>query len=164
MPVSGSDSNNDDDFFLDDDNDTELMRDLAHQRLAKMKESQRVSYGSLQFCQNEREILSQDIFNSNNLSVVILHFTNPAFETCAKMTELLQSTARTNVYWRCMEVRAQEAPFLVTKLNIRILPCVIVVKDGLVVDRIVGFEGVEQGNKTPAALFQRLSASLNQEK
>lgn len=34
------------------------------------------------------------------------------------------------------------APFLVTKLNIQVLPCVLAFIDGISVDRIVGFEGL----------------------
>lgn len=34
------------------------------------------------------------------------------------------------------------APFLVTKLKIRVLPCVLSFIDGISVDRIVGFEGL----------------------
>jgi thioredoxin-like negative regulator of GroEL len=36
----------------------------------------------------------------------------------------------------------ENAPFLVTKLNVKILPCVLVFIDGRSVDRIVGFEGL----------------------
>ena len=34
------------------------------------------------------------------------------------------------------------APFLVTKLKIQVLPCVLVFVDGVSVDRIIGFEGL----------------------
>lgn len=34
------------------------------------------------------------------------------------------------------------APFLVTKLNIQVLPCVLAFVNGISVDRIVGFEGL----------------------
>jgi hypothetical protein len=34
------------------------------------------------------------------------------------------------------------APFLVTKLKIQVLPCVLSFIDGVSVDRIVGFEGL----------------------
>lgn len=34
------------------------------------------------------------------------------------------------------------SPFLVTKLKIQVLPCVIAFIDGIGVDRIIGFEGL----------------------
>lgn len=39
------------------------------------------------------------------------------------------------------------APFLVTKLNVRVLPCIISFVNGIVVDRVVGFEGLGKGDK-----------------
>jgi hypothetical protein len=42
----------------------------------------------------------------------------------------------------------ENAPFLVTKLKIQVLPCVISFVDGISVDRIIGFEGL---GRTPDA-------------
>lgn len=41
-----------------------------------------------------------------------------------------------------LRINVTNAPFLVTKLQIKVLPCVIAFVDSLVVDRIVGFEGL----------------------
>lgn len=38
------------------------------------------------------------------------------------------------------------APFLVTKLKVQVLPCVIAFVDGISTDRIIGFEGLGQGD------------------
>ena len=38
------------------------------------------------------------------------------------------------------------APFLVTKLKVQVLPCVIGFVDGIGVDRVVGFEGLGHGD------------------
>jgi hypothetical protein len=38
------------------------------------------------------------------------------------------------------------APFLVTKLKVQVLPCVIAFVDGVGVDRVVGFEGLGHGD------------------
>lgn len=47
-----------------------------------------------------------------------------------------------------MRINVDLAPFLVTKLKIQVLPCVLAFVDGLAVNRIVGFEGLG----TPASL------------
>lgn len=39
-------------------------------------------------------------------------------------------------------MNVENAPFLVTKLKVQVLPCVLAFVDGLSVDRIVGFEGL----------------------
>lgn len=36
----------------------------------------------------------------------------------------------------------ENCPFLVTKLKVQVLPCVIAFIDGIGVDRIIGFEGL----------------------
>jgi len=39
-------------------------------------------------------------------------------------------------------MNVENAPFLVTKLRVQVLPCVLSFIDGVSVDRIVGFEGL----------------------
>lgn len=46
---------------------------------------------------------------------------------------------------RFIRINVDNAPFLVTKLKVRILPCVMAFVDGIAVDRIVGFEGLGLG-------------------
>jgi hypothetical protein len=48
---------------------------------------------------------------------------------------------------RFVKISVDNAPFLVTKLNVRVLPCVISFVDGISVGRIVGFEGLGTGDK-----------------
>jgi thioredoxin-like negative regulator of GroEL len=39
-------------------------------------------------------------------------------------------------------MNVENAPFLVTKLKVQVLPCVLAFVNGVTVDRIVGFEGL----------------------
>jgi hypothetical protein len=39
-------------------------------------------------------------------------------------------------------MNVENAPFLVTKLKVQVLPCVLAFVNGVSVDRIVGFEGL----------------------
>jgi hypothetical protein len=39
-------------------------------------------------------------------------------------------------------MNVDNAPFLVVKLKVQVLPCVLAFVDGVSVDRIVGFEGI----------------------
>jgi thioredoxin-like negative regulator of GroEL len=41
-----------------------------------------------------------------------------------------------------LKINVENAPFLVTKLKIQVLPCVLAFVNGVSVDRIVGFEGL----------------------
>jgi len=47
-----------------------------------------------------------------------------------------------------VKINVEHAPFLVTKLNVKVLPCVIAFIDGVSVDRVVGFEGLGYGEDT----------------
>jgi len=41
-----------------------------------------------------------------------------------------------------VRINVENCPFLVTKLKVQVLPCVIAFIDGVGVDRIIGFEGL----------------------
>jgi hypothetical protein len=58
-------------------------------------------------------------------------------------------------------MNVENAPFLVTKLKIQVLPCVVAFVKGVSVDRIVGFEGLgyTQDNFTTKDLEARLLGS-----
>ena len=48
---------------------------------------------------------------------------------------------------RFVKISVDNAPFLVTKLKVQVLPCVIAFVDGVSTDRIIGFEGLGQGDR-----------------
>jgi hypothetical protein len=58
-------------------------------------------------------------------------------------------------------MNVDNAPFLVTRLNVKVLPCVLAFVNGKSVDRIVGFEGLgyTQDTFTAKDLEGRLLAS-----
>ena len=61
---------------------------------------------------------------------------------------------------RVIKINVDNAPFLVTKLQVKVLPCVIAFIDGVGVDRIIGFEGLGLGdNFTTKDLENRLLQS-----
>lgn len=43
---------------------------------------------------------------------------------------------------RFLKINVENGPFLVTKLKVQVLPCVIAFVNGVGVDRVVGFEGL----------------------
>jgi hypothetical protein len=49
---------------------------------------------------------------------------------------------------RFIKVNVDNAPFLVVKLKVQVLPCVLCFIDGVGVDRIVGFEGLSYTQDT----------------
>jgi thiol-disulfide isomerase/thioredoxin len=54
----------------------------------------------------------------------------------------LQELAKKHFDTRFLKMNVENAPFLVTKLKVLVLPCVLSFIDSVSVDRIVGFEGL----------------------
>lgn len=59
---------------------------------------------------------------------------------------------------RFLSINVENAPFLVVKLKIQVLPCVLSFIDGVSSDRIVGFEGISY--KPDSFTLQELEARL----
>lgn len=103
---------------------------------------------------------------------VVLHFSHGEFNRCATMDKHLNRLAEARVKFsasgddedvRFARVDVKDCPFLVEKLAVRVLPCVIGFVDGQGVGRIVGFEGLgvwaggrEDGMDVTKALEERL--------
>ena len=80
----------------------------------------------------------------------ILHFLHPDFARCAKMDLHLQKIAERHASYggghtKLGRVNVGDCPFVVEKLGIQVLPCVIGYIHGVAKGRIVGFEGVTSG-------------------
>ncbi|KNZ54079.1 uncharacterized protein VP01_304g5 [Puccinia sorghi] len=72
----------------------------------------------------------------------VVHFFHPDFERCKTMDSKLETLA--SQYFETLFVRVDVAnvPWLVNKLHIKVLPCVVGFLDGVSKERIVGFEGI----------------------
>jgi hypothetical protein len=79
---------------------------------------------------------------TTNTDRCIVHFSHPDFGRCAVMDEHLRLLAPRHHEVRFARVDVRNCPFVVEKLSIRVLPCVIGFVDGNSKERIVGFEGL----------------------
>lgn len=75
----------------------------------------------------------------------IVHFAHDDFARCAMMDSQLKELAGRHYDVKFARVDVRNTPFLAEKLSIRVLPCVIGFKDGVGVERVVGFEGLGAG-------------------
>ena len=123
------------------------------QRAKLLKESEHGTYKEIK---DEKQVL--DITTSTKFCV--LHFQKPDFNACRQMDEKLRVLAEKHFDSRFISINVDNAPFLVVKLNIKVLPCVIAFRDGVSVDRIIGFEGV--GRKPDKITATELEARLMQ--
>ncbi|RMJ24465.1 NTP binding protein, partial [Aspergillus sp. HF37] len=77
----------------------------------------------------------------------VVHFAHPDFARCAVMDEHLRTLAARHYDVRFARVDVQNTPFVVEKLSIKVLPCVVGFCGGVGVERVVGFEGLGAGGK-----------------
>ncbi|KAG5050896.1 hypothetical protein JHK85_003414 [Glycine max] len=73
---------------------------------------------------------------------VICHFYHREFYRCKIMDKHLKSLAPMHIDTKFIKLDAENAPFFVTKLAIKTLPCVLLFRQGVAVDRLVGFQDV----------------------
>ena len=73
---------------------------------------------------------------------VICHFYHREFYRCKIIDKHLKSLAPMHIDTKFIKLDAENAPFFVTKLAIKTLPCVLLFRQGVAVDRLVGFQDV----------------------
>jgi hypothetical protein len=76
---------------------------------------------------------------------VVCHFYRDATFRCKIVDKHLQILAPKHMETRFCKINAEKCPFLTDRLKIKVLPCVLILKDSQVIDRIVGFGDL--GNK-----------------
>eukprot|EP00048_Salpingoeca_helianthica_P023540 m.25052 g.25052 ORF g.25052 m.25052 type:complete len:202 (-) comp8819_c0_seq1:21-626(-) len=128
-------------------------------RLQFMKEMDKLKACRDLGCGDLKEITGDEEFLKSTTTIpqVVCHFYHNDFKRCAIMNKHLTVLAKKHFLCKFVKMNAEMAPFIVTRLKIRVLPTVLCFVDGKVVDRIVGFEelgGIDDFKTT--ALEKRL--------
>ncbi|KAF2841500.1 thioredoxin-like protein [Patellaria atrata CBS 101060] len=147
----GADSDEDEDALisaLEDDSELDAFRaqrlEQLHQEYTRAKDMRKSEHGSYTEIKDEKALM--DITTSTKLCVV--HFFKPDFNRCHIMDSHLENLAAKHFDTRFLRINVDNAPFLVVKLKVQVLPCVISFIDGVGVDRIIGFEGIGRSADT----------------
>jgi hypothetical protein len=96
----------------------------------------------------------------------VVHFFHPDFARCSTMDQHCQEIASKhfeigNADVAFGRIDVKNAPFVVEKLSIRVLPCVLGFVKGVVKGRVTGFEGISWGGKEGGSSVTRaLEAKL----
>ncbi|KZV76132.1 thioredoxin-like protein [Peniophora sp. CONT] len=122
------------------------------ERVTQMKQE---SHGKYTEVTDEKEVIRI----TANEPRCIVHFYHSNFRRCEIMDKHLSALAPKYFGTRFMRVFVESVPFLVEKLGIKVLPCVISFVNGVTKDRIVGFE--ELGN-SDAFITSTLELRLEQ--
>lgn len=125
-----------------------------HDEMSRAKAMRNSDYGVYTEIKDEKQVM--DITTKAKYSVV--HFMKPDFSRCRTMDVKLEALAPKHFDTRFISVNVENAPFLVAKLKIQVLPCVICFVNGVGVDRILGFEGL--GPRPDSFTLRELEARL----
>ncbi|KAK5138408.1 hypothetical protein LTR04_004387 [Oleoguttula sp. CCFEE 6159] len=162
-PSHNTDSDDEDALIsaLEDDSSLDAFREQRlqqlHSEFIRAKQMRASDYGTYTEIKDEKTLM--DLVKDTKLAVV--HFGKADFGRCGVMDRHLEALAPTHFDTRFLHIDVNNAPFLVTKLKIQVLPCVLAFIDGVGVDRIVGFEGLSHNpdNFTTRELETRLLSS-----
>ncbi|KAI5684157.1 hypothetical protein M9H77_05385 [Catharanthus roseus] len=121
--------------------DPELEKLHADRIAALKKEAEKRQELKRQGHGEYREITEGDFLGEVTGSEnVICHFYHREFYRCKIMDKHLKSLATRHIDTKFIKLDAENAPFFVAKLGIKTLPCVISFRNGIAIDRIVGFQ------------------------
>ncbi|KAF5390718.1 hypothetical protein D9757_002680 [Collybiopsis confluens] len=121
------------------------------ERMQELKQNQHGRYAEVT---DEKEVVRITAHEPK----CVVHFYHPDFKRCDIMDKHLAQLAAKYFNTRFFRVFVENIPWLVERLSIKVLPCVICFVKGVTKDRLIGFE--ELGNNdafTTAALELRLS-------
>jgi len=136
------------DWDLEDDaflasNRAKRMQELSDQ--IKDQRAQRAEgYGTYTQLNDDPEVMQTTL----RCKYSLVHFFKSDFNRCRIMDEHLSALSQKHLQTRFLKVDVEHAAFLITKLNIKTLPCVVAFVDGIMTDKIIGFQGVGSSQDT----------------
>lgn len=121
--------------------DPELEKLHADRIAALKKEAEKREAMKKQGHGEYREITEGDFLGEvTGSEKVICHFYHHGFYRCKIVDKHLKSLAPRHLDTKFIKLDAENAPFFVTKLGIKTLPCVILFRKGIAADRLIGFQ------------------------
>ena len=147
------DNSDSDDIDIDElmdelDNDEEIQKIALKQRELRLQEisdhlknvskktAEDEHFGKLETFNDEAKLIR--LTSTSNIPVII-HFQLPHFKKCEYMDDQLSKLARKYLNTKFIRINVSDCPFLVDKLEIKVLPFVVGYITGLEKTRIIGF-------------------------
>jgi len=124
-----------------------VQQEMKEKRLEELKNEQKLRFEMERLGHGSYSSIAEEDFLSAVTSshTCVVHFSLDEFERCKILDKHLQSLSQKYFQTRFMKANAPDLPFFTEKLNVKVLPCLILFKNGVAFDRIVGFE--DFGNK-----------------
>jgi len=140
-----SNDKDDEDDLMDEDA-REIFQKMKDERLRDIKNQQALEEIAREKKANVWYGEYTEILESEFLPYVTkaeysaVHFFHKDFERCKIIDKHIQIIAPQHKECKFLKLDAEKAPFFVQKLAIQVLPTICLFKDGVLVDRVVGFE------------------------
>ena len=133
--------------FSEEEDDDNMLASIRNQRVRELKIRSKLNaewakrgHGTYS------EIVEEDFLKSvTDSKHAVCHFYHSDFQRCKIVDKHLAILAKKHVCAKFIKIDAAKCPFFVGKLQIRMLPTIILFTDGIAKDRLTGFE--ELGNK-----------------
>ncbi|CAI5533407.1 unnamed protein product [Closterium sp. Naga37s-1] len=131
-----------DDFDLDDLADDPELEKLHAERLQSLMAETKKRENLRKKGHGEyREITEEEFLQEVKSSELVLcHFYHAEFPRCKIVDKHLAILAPKHLEAKFLKIDAEKCPFFVSRLNIKVLPCMILFRDAVAFHRIVGFE------------------------
>lgn len=137
--------------------DPELERLHADRIASLKKEAEKRQALKKQGHGEYREVTEADFLGEvTGSEKVICHFYHREFYRCKIMDKHLKSLAPRHMDTKIIKLDAENAPFFVAKLGVKTLPCVILFRKGIAVDRLIGFQDMGGKDDFATRTFEAL--------
>ncbi|KAJ3012202.1 UNVERIFIED_CONTAM: hypothetical protein HDU68_001332 [Siphonaria sp. JEL0065] len=138
--------------------DDHLLSELRERRMdelrAEMMRAQEMAsthHGSYENILSEKEVLNI----TTTVDKVVVHFYHKEFRRCQIMDRHLGTMARKYPKTRFIKIDVEVCPFLVDRLQVKVLPCVIPFLNGVSNERLIGFEELGESDSFQTSLLER---------
>lgn len=159
--VKDDEEEEDYDAWLDELDDDPGLDAIRQQRLQEIKQQQQKQAENIAKGHGSYRYITQDEFlpECTGSDFVLVHFYHSDFETCEIMHHHLQKMATKHLNVKFVKIDAQKAPFFVAKLQVRVMPTLLLFRDGKTVERLLGFQDLAPNpckpNEFPTARLEQ---------
>ena len=152
------DEEEDPDFAMDEEEE-KMLRTMAEQRIAQAREEYQEERTNLTMGHGTYvEITEQEFLPTvTKTDYVICAFFHKDFERCKIIDMHLHKICKVHTEARFVRIDAEKCPFFIQKLQIQMLPTLVLFEKGVAIDRVVGFDEVGGNDDFPTLnLVRRL--------
>jgi thioredoxin-like negative regulator of GroEL len=130
---------------------------MAEQRMAEIRaQKEEEQMNKVLGHGDYREITEQEFLPTvTKTQYCVCHFFHKDFERCKIVDMHLRKICKEHLECRFISLNAEKAPFFIQKLQIQVLPTIIMFDNGIAVDRVVGFEELGGTDEFPTLTLTR---------